>query len=555
MPESSLVSKGPCPDCGSSDACATYDDGHAHCFSCGKTFPEGVDGEAVETQPKKPKQAEGLIDDVKFRDLSKRGLDEATCRRYGYGIADARGRTVQVAPYSDPSSGEVVAQKCRTPDKDFFVLGDLKKAGLFGQQLFRHGGKMLVITEGEIDALSVAQAMALKWAAVSIPNGANGAVKSIKAQLEWVSSYDSVILWFDNDEPGQKAVQEVAPLLPPGKCKIVTTPGGLKDANDVLREMGAAEVARLVWDAPTWRPDGIVDGSDIKLEDLMKGGKPGWQTPYPLLNEMTRGMHETEVWLLTAGSGIGKSTDAREFLYKAVCDGLKVGAVFLEESKETTATALIALDNNVLLADLRDDPTNLPSDKWEASYFKLIANGRYKAYDHFGSVESDNLMSKLEYLAVACECDLIVLDHISIAVSGLEIDADERRIIDMLMTKLRSLSQRTGVRILVISHLRKVGNGNQSFEQGGQISLDDLRGSGALKQLADCVVARERNQQAEDEDERDIAQVRVLKCRYTGRTGPADKVKYDRKTGRVKPWDGLEPEEESSNGSPPWADF
>lgn len=554
MPESSLVSKGPCPNpvCGSSDACATYDDGHAHCFSCGKTYPDGVDGEAVSSAPKKPKLSEGLIEDVAFRDLTKRGLDEATCRRYGYGIAEVRGRSCQVAPYCSPSTGEVVAQKCRTPDKDFFVLGDLKKAGLFGQHLYRTGGKMLVITEGEIDCLSVAQAMALKWAVVSVPNGANGAVKSIKANLEWVSSYDSVILWFDNDEPGREAAHAVAPLLPPGKVKIVTTPGGYKDANDVLRELGAAEVARAVWDAPTWRPDGIVSGADIKLEDLMSGGSPGWQTPYPFLNEMTRGMHETEVWLLTAGSGIGKSTDAREFLYKAICDGLRVGAVFLEESKETTATAMIALDNNVLLADLRDDPKTLSEEQWRTSYHKLIANGRYHAYDHFGSVESDNLMSKLEYLAVSCECDLIVLDHISIAVSGLDMDADERRIIDVLMTKLRSLSQRTGVRILVISHLRKVGNGNQSFEQGGQISLDDLRGSGSLKQLADCVIARERDQQAESEDERDIALIRVLKCRYTGRTGPADKVRYNRNTGRVKPVDAFE---EAADDTAPDSDY
>ena len=64
---------------------------------------------------------------------------------------------VQIANYCN-SVGQVVAQKIRTKDKKFYWLGDKSKAGLYGQHLWGEGGKRLVITEGELDALSVSQA-------------------------------------------------------------------------------------------------------------------------------------------------------------------------------------------------------------------------------------------------------------------------------------------------------------------------------------------------------------------------------------------------------------
>lgn len=529
---SSLVGKGPCLHCSSSDAYALYDDGHGHCFSCGVT--DQAASSELQTSAKRgqrEKMNNALLTGVAFRDLNKRGIDEATCRYYGYGIAEDRGRTVQVAPYHD-ASGELVAQKVRTPDKGFYVLGDLSKARLFGQQLWRTGGKMVVVTEGEIDALSVAQAMHCKWSAVSVPNGAQGAAKALKAHLEWLSSYDKVILWFDNDDAGRKATQECVRFLPPGKVAIITAPEGLKDANDVLRELGASRVAQMVWEAQVYRPDGIVSGADISLDDLMSEPELGWQTPFPQVNELTRGIHRGEVWLMTAGSGVGKSTASREMLHKAVSDGIRCGAVFLEENKVTTAKALIALDNNVPFSKLRENPKLLAPEQWASSHTRLIAGGNYFAYDHFGSVESDALMSRIEYLAVSCECKLIFLDHVSIAVSGLELDEGERRALDVLMTRLRSLAERTGASIIAVSHLRKTSEG-RGFEEGAQINLDSLRGSGSLKQLSDTVIALERNTQAEEAHEANVTRIRVLKCRFTGQTGVAGHLCWNPETGRL----------------------
>jgi twinkle protein len=524
---STLVSKGSCDDCGSSDACATYSDGHTHCFSCKKTHPG--DGDYVPSADT-TNRAEDLIENGRFQELLKRGIREETCRRALYRVADYGGRKVQVAEYCD-AVGNVVAQKVRTPDKDFFVLGDLKQAGLYCQHLWRSGGNKIVVTEGEIDCLTVMQAQSLKWPVVSISGGAASAAKNLKAQLEWLNSYKEIILWFDNDGPGIEATKECAKLFPPGKVKIVTTPNDCKDANELLQKHGGPSVLQAVWDAREYRPDGVISGSDLSVERLKAKASPGWQTPYPLVNEKTRGIRPRQLWLLTAGTGVGKSTDAREWLYAALCEGKRVGAVFLEESVEDTGRYLVALDNNVLAEDLEDNPEILSAAKWDASHAKLFGGGNYQAYDHFGATDSNDLLNKLEYMAAA-GAELIFLDHLTIAATGLDLEG-----VDNLMVKLRSMIERTGCSVIAIAHIRKTPNGAKAAEEGGDISLDDIKGSGSLKQVPDVIIAKKRNQQDDDARARNRSQLKVLKVRRGGKTGPADVLLYDEKTGRLKPVD------------------
>jgi len=154
-------------------------------------------------------------------------------------------------------------------------------------------------------------------------------------------------------------------------------------------------------------------------------------------------------------------------------------------------------------------------------------------YDHFGSVEAEGLLSKLRYLAVAEKVDLIVLDHVSIAVSGLETD-NERRAIDMLMTRLRSMVEETRCSMFVVSHLKRVAG--KSFESGGEVGMSDFRGSAALEQLSDVMIGQERDLQAEG-DQRNFTHMRVIKNRPVGETGPAGWMYFDPYTGRLQECD------------------
>ena len=466
-----------------------------------------------------------------FQPLLKRGIREDTCRKYGYQVGIAGGRPVQIAPYY--CDGDMVAQKLRFPNKDFAFVGSPADCGLFGQNLWRPTGRRIVITEGEIDALSVAQAFNLKWPVVSVPNGAQGAKKSIAKNLEWLEGYEEVCIAFDDDEPGRTAAKECAALFTPGRAKIVSWVQGCKDANDMIQQGKEGEIAIRIFEAQPFRPDGILAGTELKekIDAFRLGGGTyfSYDTCRPKMDLMTRGLRKGELVMLTAGTGIGKSTEAAELSSDLLLrHGLSVGYVALEENPLRTSLRQMSIYLN---KPLHLGLGEITEEQYDEAFTKTVGNGRFYLYDHFGSLDSDNLLSKLKFLANGCGVDFVVLDHISIAVSGRE-DGDERRIIDNLMTNLRSLVEQTGVGVIAISHLKKPqGASATPHEEGGRVTMDDLRGSASIKQLSDTIIGIERNQQ--DKEESDYCTLRVLKCRFTGETGIADTLHYNRKTGRL----------------------
>jgi twinkle protein len=455
------------------------------------------------------------------RELTNRKIREETCKLWGYRVADG----LQVIDIR--KNGKLVAQKTRGAGKTFRWLGDTKHPPFMGQWLWNKG-KHLVITEGEIDAMSVSQAMELKWPVVSLANGANSVEQQITDNYDWLMGFENIVLMFDMDEPGQKAVDEACELLPVGRVKVASLPH--KDANEVLLKDGPGALIKAFWDARPYRPDGIVSGADFTLEKLKQGCAAGFPFRYPKLQEMTYGLRKGEITLLTAGSGIGKSTLARELAYDLhQTHGLSLGNVYLEENNVKTAQGYVALHSGVPLGKLQFNPSIITDEQWQRGLDEVIRT-RMLFYDHFGSLGSANLLSKLRYMASVAKVDFIVLDHISIVTSGVESSSEgERKDIDMLMTALASLTQETGVGIITIAHLKR-SNG-KNFNEGGSPSLNDLRGSSALEQLSDNVYSLERNQQ-DDDGRKNVSLLRVLKCRAVGDTGEADAIEYDTVTGR-----------------------
>lgn len=535
-----------CPACGSSDARHIYDD-HEYCFSCGDWSPgEG----SVSTSSKAADPFEDFVHG-KYQDLPNRSLREASLRKFKYSFDKVHNQDAHIANYYDVDTGRLCAQKIRWEGKRFSVLGDLSRAGLFGEQLWQSGGKRLVITEGELDAISYAQATGLSWPVVSIPNGAQGAVKAVKKRLDWIETFEDVIFMFDNDVPGQDAARECAALLRPGLARVASLP--LKDASEMLVAGRGRELADAHFQAKTVRPDGIVEGTEIQLADLMKALSPGYMTPFTGLNAVLRGLHPGKLLMLCAGSGIGKSTLARELWYHLTKNhGVRVGGIMLEESLQISAQGLIAIDNNVPLGDLMLKPELLTEDQWATSKSAVVDTSVF--YDSWGSSEVDRIIAKCRYLAVGCGCQFIVLDHISMVVSGLE-TTDERKTIDILMTKLRQVCEQTGVGVIAVVHLKR-NSGKASFNEGGQVSITDLRGSASIEQISDFVVAAERDQQ--DEELGNVVSYRVLKNRTFGKVGPAGRAVYNEATGRLENYEDFDlpaPNNESSVPSEADANF
>jgi twinkle protein len=522
----------PCPKCGSRDNLARYEDGHGYCFGCGHYERAGGDPGSFSFNEVKDKP---VIEDLRYEALPKRGITEETCRKYGYAKGMLNDKNVQVACYKSPE-GETVAQKIRFANKDFTWLGDSKHSGLFGQHLYEKG-KWVVVTEGEIDCLTVSQLFNNRWAVVSIPNGAQGAKQSLRKSLDWLEGFDHVILMFDMDEPGRKAVKECAELFSPGKLKVAHL--SLKDANECLLNGKGQEVVQAVWNAKTYRPDGILSGTDTW--DLLNQEETVATQAYPWadINGFLMGIRKSELVTVTAGSGIGKSLFCRELAYSLIKQGETVGYVALEENVKRTVQGFIGIHLNkpvhISKAGISDEDLR---NAWE----ETAGSGKLFLYDHWGSTDSDNLINRLRYLARGCGCSYIVLDHISIVVSGIG-EGDERRLIDNTMTKLRCLVEETGVGLILVSHLKRP-EGNKGHEDGLHTSLAHLRGSAAIAQLSDIVIGLERNQQGNNSD---ATTVRVLKNRYTGQTGEAGTLSYNRSTGRLESKDLLAFKEEPTS--------
>jgi twinkle protein len=495
-----MPTKGPCPDCGSSDACVTYEDGHTHCYSCNKHTPN------------KPSNRKFV--DVEYRPLKSRGISLETCTLFKYGVAGNK----QIAQFF--KDGELVAQKSRDKDKNFLWTG--KSTQLFGQHVWSPGGKKLVITEGEIDALSVSQVQGNKWPVVSIPSGCTGGKKAIEANIDFVNSFEEIVLMFDNDEPGIAAAHECAAVLPPGKCKIATLP--LKDANDMLVAGRGEEIVKAMWNAKPWRPDGILAMSDCWEKMIDTQTCDSYPYPWGPLDDMLMGMRTSEVVTVVAGTGVGKSEFTRQIAYglRKATD-LKIGYIALEEDIQRTARGFVGLHLGKRL-NLHKSITDVEGIR---KAFDEISENIF-LYDHFGSTEGDNLLSRIRYMVTALGCKVVVLDHISIAVSGLEID-DERKALDVLSTKLKTLCMELKFTLLLVVHTRSSGDG-KTHEEGGRVTLQDIRGTRAIGQISNIIIGLERDLQ----DSNSNTRVRILKNRFSGMCGVACMLAFNRDTGHFE---------------------
>lgn len=501
-----------CNNCGSSDAGARYSDGHFYCHRCG--FYEPGEGEPISTN-RSMKHAQVQLQGEAVR-LQKRNIRRETCQRYGC-LKD--GELLRFY-YKDRSGTTLVGAKVKTLDKEFSWEGSNKDKLLYGQWLWANGGstdkfeKKVIITEGEIDAMSVHEIFP-NWPVVSLPNGARSARQAIQNQLEWLQEFDSVILFFDNDGDGREAVENAAAVLPTGSVKVAKLDPRYKDASEALQASDSKAISNAVWNAESWAPGGIVRGQDLIAK--VTEPNPPCAHPYPWdgVQNLLHGIRYGELVTLTAGSGIGKSSICRELAVHLLDRDEAVGYLALEESNRRTGLGLMSVAAEQALHIGEHTPEAI-----HAVAKETLEKWKLYLFDGFGSYDPDLIYKRVEYMALGLDVRVVFLDHLSILLSGL--DGDERRMIDVTMTKLRSLVERTNIAMFLVSHLRRTST-DQNHEEGARVTLGQLRGSAAIAQLSDTVIALERNQQ----DTNDGTTVRVLKNRYTGEVGVASHLIYD----------------------------
>lgn len=498
----------PCDDCGSSDALARNRDGSTYCFAC-NSHTKSKDVKILKKE--KPR----------FDSLLSRKINTETINKYHV----LENKDTVKFPYFDSDNARVGYKMRSKAEKKFAYEGNSKKALLFGQNLFNKGAKYITLTEGEIDALSAYQMLGSKYPCVSLRNGVAGVANDIRQSYDWLISFDNIVICFDDDEVGRQASKKAAELLAP-KARIMRM--SFKDANEYLQNGEESRFTREWWASEAPQIEGIVAGHEL-LEAVMSGPElPTCYYPYDGLNDLTYGIRMSELITITAGTGIGKSSFLREIVYHMLKETQdNIGLMFLEEDVAKTAKAITGLHLN--------KPIHLPNTEYtdeelREAFDETMGTKRIYLFDHFGSNEIDEVVNRVRYFAKVLGCKYVVIDHITIIVSSQQ-SGDERRSLDEIMTRLRTLVQELQICLILASHLRRPSNG--SHEEGGVTSLAQLRGSHSIGQLSDIVLGLERNGQAENIEERHTTRVRVIKNRFSGLTGPACSLSYNRQTGRM----------------------
>ena len=324
---------------------------------------------------------------------------------------------------------------------------------------------------------------------------------------------------FDRDEEGEKATLAAAAILSPGKAKIAILPKPFKDANDMLKAGQGSALVKTQWDAKVWRPDGILEGDALWSRATTAVDADAIPYPWAGLQAKLHGLRRREIVTVVAGTGMGKSTIARELGLHLMRQGEKVGWIALEESVRETLLAMLGSDLGT--------NQRLGAVDWEAlrpAWDKYKAN--LAVYDHFGSLESEKLLSRIRYMIKGLGCKWIGLDHLTMAISGIETE-NERRDIDVLMNRLRSLVEETDSGLLLVSQLKRRGQGTP-YEEGAVPRLSDMRGSAMIEQTSNQIIALSRDQK----DPGSPTEVHVLKNRYTGEVGAAGLLEWQHTEGR-----------------------
>lgn len=393
-------------------------------------------------------------------------------------------------------NGEIVFEKFRRPEK--YRKGDKRqkewrvpntKAVLFGMDdcVF---SKPLIITEGQVDAMSLYEAGIRN--VVSVPSGCED-MSWVEHCWDWLEHFKSVILFGDNDEPGQRMVREVAKRLDESRCMIVDgypqRPNDTKlckDANEILYFYGEMKLIQMVEEAKEVPVRGLVDLGSVAPSDPT--AVPRIKTCIPKLDEVTGGLLEGGISVIVGRAGSGKSCLSNSIILNAINQGYPV---CLYTGEFTTQRAQYWLNLQAAGSDyltLKYDPIKgkevpvIPYRTQERiiDWYK----GRLFLYDNDELSDGDQADSVLKVFTAAVRrygVKLFVVDNLMTIVSDKEDETAAQRV---FANKLKRFAKKYDVAVLLVAHARKT-------KAGEKLGADDLSGASATNNLADLTMAVE----------------------------------------------------------------
>lgn len=525
-------------------------------------------GVYVTVSEKKETVAE--VSKLPIADYPERGIRKETYEKFGVRMAlSTTDRSVEAIyfPFYN-EDGKLTGYKKRNLSLDKYDDGHFSVVGkvgvtskLFGQHVaeqIKRPKKKLFFTEGEFDVLALYQAgidslagtkyEGMEPFVVGLNCGCGNARAATSTNIDFVESFERVVLGFDNDfatpeeaakkiKKGKEALEDVGTLITKAEVYVADL-GTFHDVNDMLKAGKVKELSdAFSFATKKFSADKVVTADALPFESLVIPREPGVNIPqFPELMAMTGGPRTRELWVVTGPSGFGKSTVTSTMAGEIRLAGYKVGMIFLEEELRETILRMIAHKEKVNYNHLKFDPLkHLSTEKLKEAYDWVCKDEGFVFLDHFGSMLIDQLMSKIKYLMNVYDVQFILLDHLSMLVSGLQ-TTDERKMLDIVMTELAAFCASHDVGIIAVSHLNrdvadefKAPKGKENEPFFVNVKKESLRGSAALEQLSWVIIGVEP--EIMPDKSRGRVRLTVLKNRPWGHLGWADVLKMNEQTG------------------------
>lgn len=534
----------PCPSCGSHDNLAVYKNGSGHCFGCKKNF----------------NQVEGM-NNIQLKYPSKTTIEEVS--GYPYAIQPKRRVLDEVYQYYNirmsinMSTGvpdtiyypghiksELAGFKLKKLPKDFKhpSVGSMDGVDWFGWHLIR-GHKKIIIVEGEEDVAAVQSMIRSYWKTrdrdvwanvISPPMGVSSLAKSLEKTHDELLKFDEVIFIPDNDKDKKQSITTISQFIEFSKLKVIEVP--TKDSSDMLQAHRENDWLTLYFNANVYKPTSIINIQDTLPMILEKKVTQCYDYPkeWKSFNYFTLGRRLGDFDILTSGTGCGKSQLIKEIITNDLATTpLNTGIISLEEEHRDTIVGLMSLQANKRLLDpsIAKETTDEEFTKhWES----VSKDGRIHVVNHEGTLTEDEVLQNVTYLASCYNCKFIYVDNMGNIIPSKK-SYDKLADTDLFLEKLRALAIKLKVWICLVVHLRKNSLNTRSFEGGAIPTESDLYGSSGISRKGFCIMAVQRNKHHSDEAMRNVSRLHVIKCRFlgSGRTGPADFLRFDNITGRM----------------------
>lgn len=408
-------------------------------------------------QPVKPKPAALTY-------LESRRITAATAARYQITVQTEH-ENILVFPFLD-EKGALQFIKYRKTDFNPAVDKGKEwceancKPILFGMYQCNLENKTLILTEGQLDSLSVAESGIEN--AVSVPNGKNG-FTWIPYCWDWLQNFDTLIVFGDCENGTITLLGDMRRRFR-GIVKAVRQQDykGCKDANEILKKYGRDAVRQAVERAEVIPIQQVKQLSDVRVVDLFS--LPKIPTGIESLDKvLSGGIYLGQTVILTGKRGDGKSTLGSQILANALDEGKTVFAYSGELPDyffKRWIDLQIAGKHNVIDRAGSGGTISyfIPNEK--VNRISEWYRGRAYLFDN-QSTEDDELGDLLEIIEKAVQqygVQLLLLDNLMTALDvGMSVDLYRAQ--SKFVDKLVKMAKRQQVAVILVVHPRKNGNG------------------------------------------------------------------------------------------------